>query len=205
MVSKQPSQIKRLIDLLARLPGLGPKSATRLTLYFLSRDESEVRDLAQALVAVKEGIKFCSTCHNYAERDPCPICSSLERDFCQICVVETPADLFIVESSGLYRGLYHVLGGALSPLSGIGPDDLHIEDLIDRIDLAASFNKPIKEIVLATGSSAEAESTCVYLCERLKDKDLIVTRLARGLPSGVDLEYVDGKTLKQALEFRRLA
>ncbi|MDR2442782.1 MAG: recombination mediator RecR [Deltaproteobacteria bacterium] len=204
-MSKHPPQIIELIDRLARLPGLGPKSATRLALYFLNRDIEEVRSLATALVAVKTEIGFCSVCHNYTQHDPCPICSDPKRDKTKICVVETPTDLLAIESSGLYHGLYHILGGVLSPLNGIGPGDLNISDLLARVNEASSTELPIEEIVLATGSSQEAESTCVYLSKKIKDLNVPVTRLARGLPLGVDLEYVDGGTLKQALEFRRQA
>ncbi|MDR2368256.1 MAG: recombination mediator RecR [Deltaproteobacteria bacterium] len=202
---KHPPQIAELIDRLSRLPGLGPKSATRLALYFLGRETEEVRSLARALVAVKEEISFCSTCHNYTHSDPCPICASPERDADQICVVETPADLLAIESSGLYRGLYHVLGGVLSPLNGIGPGDLNLADLAARLEARQAGGNPIREVLLATGSSPEAESTCVYLIDLLRGKGASITRLARGLPVGVDLEYVDGGTLKQALEFRRQA
>ena len=204
-MSKHPPQLARLIELLSRLPGLGAKSATRLSLYFLSRDIEEVRELAGALMAVKEEIGFCSICHNYAQSDPFPLCVDQRRDQGQICVVESPADLLAIESSGLYQGLYHVLGGVLTPLSGIGPQDLHIHDLVDRIDKAGEEGQPVSEVLLATGSSPEAESTCVFLCELLKSRPVSVTRLARGLPVGVDLEYVDNVTLRQALEFRREA
>jgi recombination protein RecR len=204
-LSKHPPQILELIDRLARLPGLGTKSATRLALYFLTRDIEEIRGLAEALMAVKTDIRFCSVCHNYTQSDPCPMCSDLERDHSKICVVETPADMLAIEGSGLYRGLYHVLGGVLSPLSGIGPGELHISDLFERIQKAAEAGQPVEEVLLATGSSSEAESTCVYISGHLRDKAVTVTRLARGLPLGVDLEYVDGGTLKQALEFRRQA
>jgi recombination protein RecR len=202
---KHPPIIAELIERLSRLPGLGPKSASRLALYFLSRDAEEVLALARALTAVKEEIRFCSICHDYTQNDPCPICASPERDHDQICVVETPADLLAIESSGLYKGQYHVLGGVLSPLNGIGPSDLNVDDLVLRLERRFSEGSPIREVLLATGSSSEAESTCVYLIDRLKDKGASITRLARGLPVGVDLEYVDGGTLKQALEFRRKA
>jgi recombination protein RecR len=171
----------------------------------MGRDIEEVRALSLALMAVKEEISFCSLCHNYTQSDPCPICASPERDQTQICVVETPADLLAIETSGLYRGLYHILGGVLSPLNGIGPSDLNIEDLFLRLERSLDEGRPIREVLLATGSSPEAESTCSYLANRLKDKGTTVTRLARGLPLGVDLEYVDNGTLKQALEFRRQA
>ena len=204
-MSKHPPQLAKLIELLSRLPGLGAKSATRLSLYFLSRGIEEVRELAEAMVAVKEEIGFCSVCHNYAQSDPCPLCLDPKRDQGQICVVETPTDLLAIEASGLYRGLYHVLGGVLTPLAGIGPDDLNIVDLLDRLERAEDEGRPVREVLLATGSSPEAESTCVHLRELLKSRPVAVTRLARGLPVGVDLEYVDNVTLRQALEFRREA
>jgi recombination protein RecR len=202
-LSKHPPQIARLIELLSRLPGLGPKSATRLALYFLAKDAEEVRALAESLMAVKEEIGFCSVCHNYTQSDPCPMCLDEGRDRGVVCVVETPADLLAIEASGSYHGLYHVLGGVLSPLAGIGPGDLHIGDLMARLEAAESGGAPFREVLLATGSSPEAESTCVYLAERLQDRVESITRLARGLPLGVDLEYVDNGTLRQALEFRR--
>ncbi|MDR1487183.1 MAG: recombination mediator RecR [Deltaproteobacteria bacterium] len=203
MAAKHPPQITDLIERLSKLPGLGTKSATRLALYFLSCDVSEVRALTNALTAVKEEIKFCSKCHNYTDADPCPLCSDQSRDSGQICVVESPADLLAIEASGLYKGLYHVLGGVISPLSGIGPEDLHIEQLFERIDGLSAKGEPIRELLLATGGSSDAESTCVYISERLKNREFTVTRLARGLPVGVDIEYVDLGTLKQALEYRR--
>ncbi|MDR1545879.1 MAG: recombination mediator RecR [Deltaproteobacteria bacterium] len=205
MADKHPPQLVNLIERLGKLPGLGPKSATRLALHFLNRDEEEVRALAQALVAIKEEIGFCSTCHNYAQTDPCPMCADPSRDHELICVVETPADLLSIEGSGLFNGLYHVLGGVLSPLSGVGPGELHIRDLFERLQQAEAQERPVREVLLATGGSPEAESTCVYLGQRLKERGLRVTRLARGLPMGMDLEYVDNGTLKQALEFRREA
>lgn len=201
---QHPPQINELIERLSRLPGLGRKSATRLALYILKRPEEEVRALASSLVAVKEGIRFCSVCHDYTDRDPCPRCSDPKRDHGCVCVVETPADLIVIESSGMFRGVYHVLGGVLNPLAGIGPDDLNIPDLIARVDSPAP-GREIRELILATGSSAEGESTCSYILDRLANKELRVTRLARGIPSGMDLEFVDGQTLKQALEFRHQA
>jgi recombination protein RecR len=202
---KHPPQLTDLVGRLGRLPGLGPKSATRLAMYLMGRDRDEVAGLAAALLAVKDEIKFCSTCHNYTQSDPCPLCADPARDHGQICVVETPPDLLAIEASGLYRGLYHILGGVLSPLSGVGPGDLHISDLLGRVESAAGEGRPVREVLLATGSSPEAESTCAYLLDHLKALGASVTRLARGLPSGVDLEYVDNGTLKQALEFRREA
>jgi recombination protein RecR len=200
---RQPKQIKELIDCLAKLPGLGPKSATRLALFILKRPAEEARALAAALVAVKEEIRFCSLCHDYTDEDPCSRCQDPKRDKGQLCVVETPADLMVIESSGFYRGLYHVLGGVLSPLSGIGPEELNIKDLLERLALSLNSPDPIREVLIATGSSPEGETTSSFLIDRLKDLPIQVTRLARGLPVGMDLEYVDPLTLRQALEFRR--
>jgi recombination protein RecR len=202
---QHPPQITELIERLAKLPGLGRKSATRLALYFLNRSLEEVRALSEAILAVKEKIRFCSLCHDYTETDPCPRCSDPARDRGHICVVESPADLMTIESSGLFKGLYHVLCGVINPLAGIGPDEIRIAELFSRLDQAEEEGNPVREILLATGSSPEAETTCAYLSDRLKDRNLTVTRLARGLPLGVDLEYVDGRTLKEAFIFRREA
>jgi recombination protein RecR len=201
-LQQHPPQITELIERLAKLPGLGRKSATRLSLYILKRPEEEVKALAASLVAVKEEIRFCSVCHDYTDRDPCPRCSDPKRDRSTVCVVETPADLMTIESSGLFRGLYHVLGGVLNPLSGIGPDELNIQSLLDRVG-PGTEGDPVAEVLLATGSSPEGESTCSYLSDHLKAKGVTVTKLARGLPAGMDLEFVDGGTLKEALEHRR--
>ncbi|MDR3154597.1 MAG: recombination mediator RecR [Deltaproteobacteria bacterium] len=200
---QHPPQITDLIERLAKLPGLGRKSATRLSLYILKRPEDEVKGLAAALVAVKEEIRFCSVCHDYTDDDPCPRCRDPKRNRAVVCVVETSADLITIESSGLFRGVYHVLGGALNPLAGIGPDDLNIQSLLDRVDRAREEGSPVEEVLLATGSSPEGESTCSYLLDRLKAKGVEVSKLARGIPSGMDLEFVDGVTLKEALENRR--
>jgi recombination protein RecR len=198
-----PPQIAELIDRLAGLPGLGRKSATRLSLYLLKRPEKEVRALASALLAVKEEIRFCSVCHDYTDEDPCPRCRDPKRDRSTVCVVETPADLIAIENSGMYRGVYHVLGGVLNPLAGIGPDDLNIQSLADRVRGSLGGEDPVREVLLATGSSPEGESTCSHISDVLKDTGVSVTKLARGLPAGMDLEFVDGGTLKDALEFRR--
>lgn len=203
-MKSNPPILDDLIDRLAKLPGLGRKSATRLSLYFLRQPEDEVRELARSLVEVKEKIKFCSVCNNFTDQDPCSRCSDLRRDHSQICVVETPADLLALDSSGLYQGMYHVLGGALAPLSGVGPDDLKIEELLKRIDDSGRDESTrVREVLLATGSSPEGEATGSYLAQRLKERGVSVTRLARGIPIGVDLEYVDGPTLRQSFENRR--
>ena len=205
MSKSNPPVLDELIERLAKLPGLGRKSATRLALFFLRSAEEDVRALADALVEVKEKIRFCSLCHNFTDEDPCPRCSDPRRDRSAICVVETPADLLALDASGFFNGLYHVLGGALAPLSGVGPDDLKIDELLARVEESGQSedNPRIREILLATGSSPEGETTATYLAERLKEQGVRVTRLARGIPIGVDLEYVDGATLRQSLEFRR--
>ncbi|MDR2199842.1 MAG: recombination mediator RecR [Deltaproteobacteria bacterium] len=202
---RHPPQIAELIDRLAGLPGLGRKSATRLALHILKKPEDEVLALARALRAVKEEIRFCSVCHDYTDSDPCARCRDPRRDHRSVCVVESPADLMVVEASGLYRGLYHVLGGVLNPLLGIGPDDLNIDTLMKRLDPPETEGEAVRELILATGSSPEAEATCSHILDKLKGRPLQITRLARGLPLGMDLEYVDASTLKRALEDRRPA
>ncbi|MDR1576951.1 MAG: recombination mediator RecR [Deltaproteobacteria bacterium] len=205
MAKEHPPQLTHLIERLSQLPGLGRKSATRLSLHILGAPEDQIRELAQALIAVKEEIHFCSECFTVTELDPCPICSDPRRDRSVICVVESPADLMVIEASGLFRGIYHVLGGVLEPLSGVGPEHLNIELLVNRLDRAEAKGQPVREVVLATGSSPEALATCSYLVTHLASRELTVTRLARGIPLGVDLEFVDTGTLREALEFRRKA
>jgi recombination protein RecR len=184
---------------------LGPKSATRLTFHILKRPLEEVEALTSALLAVKKEINFCSICHDYTHEDPCSRCLDPKRDRALLCVVESPNDLAAIESSGLYHGLYHVLGGTLNPLAGIGPDSLYIKDLLNRVVESAKGEDPIREVLLAMGSSPEGETTCSYLADLLKDSTVKVTKLARGLPAGMYLEFVDLSTLKQALQFRRQA
>jgi recombination protein RecR len=205
MVKGHPPQLTNLIDRLAKLPGLGQKSATRLALALLAGQKNEALELAKAIVAVKEELHFCSECFTYAATDPCPICADPLRDRTILCVVETPADLLVIEGSGLFRGLYHVLGGVVAPLAGIGPESLTIDQLDQRLDRAKAAGEPFREVVLATGSTPEALATCSYLATRYAARDLTVSRLALGLPLGLDLEYVDLGTLKEALKFRRKA
>jgi recombination protein RecR len=200
---KYPPQITELVQRLSRLPGLGQKSATRLALFLMRHDEQEVRSLARAMVAVKEEIRTCSVCHNYTEEDPCRLCSDPERDQDSLCVVENPADLLVIESQGLFRGRYHILGGVINALAGIGPDELYIDHLLRRLRERKEGGRPFSEVILATGSSAEGETTCAYLHGLLGDMADSVTRLAIGMPLGLDLEYVDNESLKRALTFRR--
>jgi recombination protein RecR len=205
MSSQTPAALEEVIEQLSRLPGLGRKTATRLALFLLRQEDDYVQSLARALLALKAGLRFCSLCHNFTDQDPCPRCSDPRRDRSVICVVETPGDLMALEGSGLFGGLYHVLGGALAPLAGVGPEDLKIEELLRRVEHSRGEDgRPlVREVLLATGSSPEGESTAVYLAGRLKALGVAVTRLARGIPLGVDLEYVDSATLRQSLEGRR--
>jgi recombination protein RecR len=192
-----PKPVQRLIDEFSRLPGIGPKSASRLT-YFLLRDDGQLsRDLAEALTELKERTRFCSVCFNITEADPCPVCADPARANGQICVVEEPLDVLAIERTGQFKGRYHVLHGALSPVEGVGPEDLKIRELVARVKA-----EPVKEVILATNVSLEGEATAMYARKQLASLSLRVTRLARGLPVGGDLEYADETTLARALEGR---
>jgi recombination protein RecR len=195
-----PRPVGRLIDAFARLPGIGPKTASRLTYYLLKAPEGESLELAEALQNMRRGTAECSVCLNITERgvDPCAICRDSGRSAALICVVEAPLDVVAIERTQAFRGRYHVLHGALSPVDGIGPDDLRIEALVGRVAAGG-----IDEIILATNPTLEGEATALFLRRRLESFPLRVTRLARGLPSGGDLEYADANTLSQALEGRR--
>jgi len=188
--------LERLVGLLAKLPGLGPKSAARIALHILRAPKSEIDALVEALSEVKTRIRFCSVCFNLTEEDPCLICRNLKRDRSLICVVETPGDVLMIEKTKGYRGLFHVLGGALSPLDGIAPENLRIQELLQRIDASVS------EVILATNPTTEGDATALYLAQVLKPKGVRVTRIARGVPVGADLEHVDEVTLSKALEGR---
>ena len=194
-----PEPVARLIDALQRLPGIGPKTAQRLTFFLLKRPVEEVRELSASLMAVKEQIGYCSTCFNVTDQDPCRICSDPARDNNLLCVVEEPNDLLAMERTGEYKGRYHVLLGALSPLDGVGPDDLKVRELLVRLDAGGGTT----EIILATNPNVEGEATALYLAKLLRPLGLRVTRIARGLPVGGDLEYADQVTLSKALEGRR--
>ncbi len=190
--------VARLVEALARLPGIGPKTAQRLTFFLLRAPIEVARELSEALVAMKESVIFCSSCHNIADVDPCAICSNTNRDRGAICVVEEPLDVLAIERTRGYRGLYHVLHGALSPMEGIGPDDLRIPQLMRRLE-----GGEVHEIILATNPNVEGDTTAQYLVQLLRPLGINVSRLARGLPVGGDLEYADEVTLAQALENRR--
>lgn len=191
--------IEELIGELTRLPGIGRKTATRLTYFLLKQPADAVHRLARALVAVSDHVSPCSTCGNLGETDPCTICGDPRRDGTTICVVEEASDVGAIERSGEYRGLYHVLGGHLSPLDGIGPDELRIEALRSRL----SNGSVVREVILATNPSMEGEVTATYVRGVLEGRGVRVTRIALGLPVGGDLEYADGVTIAQALAARR--
>ena len=193
-----PEPVSRLIEALQRLPGIGPKTAQRLTFFLLKRPAEEVRELSESLVAVKDKIVHCQTCFNVTDEDPCRICRDPARETGLICVVEEPNDLMAMERTGEFKGRYHVLLGALSPLDGIGPEDLKIRELLVRLDAGGHT-----EIILATNPNVEGEATALYLARLLRPLGARVTRIARGLPVGGDLEYADQVTLSKALEGRR--
>ncbi len=197
-VSAVPRPVTRLIDELSRLPGIGPKTASRLAYFLLRAPAEQVLSLADALRLVKERTTLCGVCFNIAESSPCSICASSDREAAQICVVEEPLDVLAIERTRMYRGLYHVLHGAISPVEGIGPDELKIRELIDR-----ARTGQVREVLLATNPNLEGEATAMYIARQLMPLGIRVTRLARGLPIGGDLEYADEITLGQALEGRR--
>ncbi len=189
--------VNRLITLLAQLPGIGRKSAGRLAFYILKARREDALELAEAIQDVKDKVGFCTRCNNITEDDPCYICTDPRRDQNTICVVEEAMDLAALEKSEGFKGVYHVLGGRISPLDGIGPDDIKIKELLERLD------DNTKEIIIATNPNVEGEATAIYLAKLLKPMGVKITRIARGLPVGSDLEYADGMTLSRALEGRR--
>lgn len=195
-----PKPIQNLIDSFSRLPGIGPKTASRLTFYLLNAPENLSLDLADALETLKSGTAYCKTCFNITEagREECEICTSEERDSKTLCVVEDPLDVLALERTGGYKGKYHVLHGALSPIEGISPEDLKIAELLQRIR-----SGEVQEIILATNPSLEGDATAMYLQQRMRPLGVSITRLARGLPVGGDLEYADQNTLLRALAGRQ--
>lgn len=193
------SAIQKLLDELERLPGIGPKSAQRIAYWILNEDRADAVRLADAIVEVKDTVHFCSRCFNYAQGDLCDICSSLKRDTSVVCVVSEPRDIPPIERTGSFSGVYHVLGGALSPLEGVGPDNLHIAELLARLNDPA-----VTEVILATNPNIEGETTASYLARLIKPLGIMVTRLASGLPVGGDLEFADEVTLGRAIESRRV-
>jgi recombination protein RecR len=188
--------VERLVSHLSQLPGIGRKTAQRLALYILRLPREDAASLAEAITDVKEKVRYCSVCCNITEADPCIICASPKRDRSMICVVEEPSDVLALEKTNEYRGLYHVLGGSLSPLDGVGPEDLKIRELLGRV------SDGVHEVILAMNPNVEGEATTLYLTKLLKPLGVKVTRIARGLPIGGDLEFADEATLARALEDR---
>lgn len=189
-----PRALGRLIEELEKLPGVGPKTAQRLAFYMLGRSQEEAQALAEAIIQVKERIHPCRQCFNYSEAELCEVCSDARRDASMLCVVSEARDLQALERSGDYRGLYHVLGGLLSPIEGIGPDDLHIRELIERLHIGE-----IQEVILATNPVVEGDATASYLAGLIKPLGMKVSRIALGLPVGGDLDYADEVTVSRAL------
>jgi recombination protein RecR len=191
-----PKSIMELIDAFSTFPGVGKKSAKRMAFHLLKTSREEAVNMAKAIINIKDRIYHCSECHNISETDPCQICQDPKRDKSQICVVEDAMDVLAIENTGNYRGLYHVLGGVISPLNGVGPDNLNIQDLLHRSE------KGVTEVILALNSSRDGETTEVFLSKMLNTKGIKVTRLAQGLPIGTNLEFADETTLIRALEGR---
>ncbi len=210
-MTKLPSSLQKLINEFSKLPGIGPKSAQRLAFFLLKKNDLDLDMFSSAISELKNGVIFCSICHNMADLDPCQTCKDPLREQNLICVVEEPMDAQAIDKSGNFRGVFHILGGTLNPLEGIGPEKLNIESLIKRIGkstsevISQSVNQGISEIIIATNPSLEGETTAMHLSKVLKEKfpSLKITRIARGLPMGGDLEYADDITLLRAMEGRR--
>jgi recombination protein RecR len=190
--------IGKLVQEFSKLPGIGPKSAQRITFYLLRSPEEKAKELAEALTSLKQRVNLCSICCNVTESDPCPICRNSQRDAATVCIVEQPQDILAIEHTGAYKGLYHVLHGAISPTEGVGADDIRTKELLARLD-----NNTVKEVILATNTNMEGEQTAMYLSRIITPLGIKVTRLARGLPFGTELEYADDMTLTRALEGRQ--
>ncbi len=199
-----PPSVTRLIDALSQLPGIGPKSASRLAYYLLRAPAEESVGLADALRDLKARTRFCSICQNITESNPCDVCTDPTRDRGVICVVEEPLDVTAVERSRGFTGLYHVLHGVISPMNGVGPDDLKVRELLGRVAAGPGEGTPVREVILATNPTLEGENTAAYIQRKLAGSGARVTRLARGLPVGGDLEYADEVTLSRALEGRQV-
>ncbi|MGC8231138.1 recombination mediator RecR [Pseudobacillus badius] len=193
-----PEPITKLIDSFMKLPGIGPKTAARLAFFVLDMKEEDVLDFGKALVNAKRDLSYCSVCGHITDQDPCAICEDQRRDRSVVCVVQDPKDVIAMEKMKEYNGLYHVLHGAISPMEGIGPEDINVPDLLKRLQ-----DEPIHEVILATNPNIEGEATAMYISRLLKPSGIRVTRIAHGLPVGGDLEYADEVTLSKALEGRR--
>lgn len=196
-MTQYPASITNLIKQISRLPGIGEKTAERLAMHILRSPRKEAQELAQSIVQVKERVQLCTRCYGLSDGELCTICADPTRDATVLCVVEQPADMVAVEKSGAFRGLYHILSGVLSPMNGVGPDDIRISELLSKIE-----HPQLKEVVLATSTSVEGESTAAYIAQRLANHTVKVTRIASGVPMGGDLKYVDQVTLKKAMEAR---
>jgi recombination protein RecR len=194
-----PDTIERLIERLVRLPGVGRRSAERIVTYILNASSEEIKDMAEALVKVKDNVHFCRICHNLSEEETCSICRDVRRNRETLCVVEKPGDVNSLEKTGTFHGLYHVLLGSIAPLEGRGPQDLKIDSLVKRIEV-----ENIKEVIIATDSDSEGEATALYLAKILKPAGVTISRIGLGLPVGSNLEYADPATLSMALESRRV-
>lgn len=190
--------IEKLIEAFERLPSIGNKTAARLAFYILNASKEETNEFIEAIVNAKNNLKYCSTCFNISDNDPCPICSNLSRDKSSICVVEDVKDVVAMEKTHEFKGLYHVLHGSISPMNGIGPDDIKIKELLARL-----MDGQVKEVIIATNPRVEGEATAIYLSKLIKPLGISVTRIAHGIPVGGDLEYTDEVTLSKALEGRR--
>ena len=195
--------VQDLIDQLARLPGIGPKSAQRVAFHLLKTTEQEARLLADAIVTVKEKVRLCTVCFNVADQEVCEYCRDSRRDHSVICVVQEPPDIVAIERTREYRGVYHVLQGAISPIEGIGPEDLRVAELLERLRADADGVRPVTEVIVATNPNTEGSATAMYIAGLITPLGVTVTRLASGLPVGGDLEYADEVTLGRALEGRR--
>lgn len=196
-MSHYPKSIRNAIQQIARLPGIGEKTAERLVMHLLSTPKAQVQALTESINAVKEKVRTCTRCYSLSDGELCPLCADPARDSTSLCVVEQPADLIALEKSGAYRGLYFILGGVLSPINGVGPEDIRIRELVRIVE-----RESVSEVVLATGTSVEGEATAAYLGQILAGHNLNVTRIASGVPMGGELKYVDQVTLKRAMETR---
>lgn len=201
--SPLPSSVERLIEALSRLPGVGPRTAERLAFHLLRAPEAEARALGGAIGAMRDATRPCATCGHVADEATCWICRDVNRDAGLLCIVEEPLDLVAIERTGAFRGRYHVLNGTLSPMAGIGPGQLRIRELLERIDAAAAAGGPIREAIIATNPSPEGDVTLLYLQQQLEGRVPKITSMARGLPFGADLQYADAVTILRSLEERR--
>ena len=202
-MAELPKGIKNLIEAFERLPGIGPKGATRLAFYLLNTPKAYVQDLATALVKMKDDIKICRECFSVTEQDICSICKDKQRDIRQICVVERAIDVMAIENMGGYKGIYHVLGGVINPLEHVGPEDLKIDELIERVKNKLNGKNECLEVILATNPTMEGEATALYINKKLEGLGVKISRIGSGLPIGADLEYADQATLCRALDGRK--